>query len=65
MMSRFRAWEIGPVRDGSRPGRQFVVAVTANGAQLGRGSFDEMCAKPLTAADIVRVVQRYLNARLA
>jgi hypothetical protein len=39
-----------------------VIAVTANGAHLGRtgdsmGGFDLICPKPLGAQDIQRVVQ--------
>jgi hypothetical protein len=44
--------------------RQLIVAVTANGGQVGSGGetgyFDEICGKPLGAADIYQVIQKHL-----
>jgi CheY-like chemotaxis protein len=62
MVTRFREWERGALARGDRTERQLVIAVTANGAQLGRagdstGGFDLICPKPLGAQDIQRVVQ--------
>jgi hypothetical protein len=59
MTARFRAWEAEALRSGVRSDRQLIVAITANGPQLeGDGQFDEVCAKPLSAADIQRVLSR-------
>lgn len=41
--------------------RQLIVAVTANSAECEKandGGFDEICAKPLTRADIYKVITR-------
>lgn len=67
MIARFREWERGALERGDRTQRQLVIAVTANGAQLGHtgdgsgggsgGGFDLVCPKPLGAQDIQRVVQ--------
>jgi CheY-like chemotaxis protein len=59
MIARFREWERGALERGDRTQRQLVIAVTANGAQLGSGGggFDLVCPKPLGAQDIQRVVQ--------
>lgn len=41
--------------------RQLIVAVTANSAECERdnqGGFDEICSKPLTRADIRKVIAR-------
>lgn len=48
---------------GARKTRQLIVAVTANGSELGDGpnsGFDEVCPKPLSVQDIYSVVQRHL-----
>jgi hypothetical protein len=64
MASRFRQWEAGALLSGKRTSRQLIVAVTANGAQAGKGGenggFDEICAKPLGASDIYLVIQKHL-----
>jgi hypothetical protein len=64
MASRFRVWEDSALNSGSRTRRQLIVAVTANGAQAGKGGetggFDEICAKPLGASDIYQVIQKHL-----
>ena len=41
--------------------RQLIVAVTANSAEcekVNAGGFDEICAKPLTRADIYKIITR-------
>lgn len=41
--------------------RQLIVAVTANSAEcekVNEGGFDEICSKPLTRADIYKVIAR-------
>jgi hypothetical protein len=52
------------MRQGDRTWPQLVVAVTANGSNLGvprvDNGFDEICAKPLSASDIQRVVRELL-----
>jgi hypothetical protein len=64
MVSRFRKWEDDALRQGDRTWPQLVVAVTANGSNLGvprvDNGFDEICAKPLSASDIQRVVRELL-----
>jgi hypothetical protein len=64
MVRRFREWECNALQRGDRTQKQLVIAVTANGAQLGSGSgggggggFDLICPKPLGVQDIQRVVQ--------
>ena len=44
--------------------RQLIVAVTANSAECEKvndGGFDEICAKPLTRADIYKVITRHFQ----
>ena len=41
--------------------RQLIVAVTANSAEcekVNEGGFDEICPKPLTRADIHKIITR-------
>lgn len=44
--------------------RQLIVAVTANSAECEKvndGGFDEICAKPLTRADIYKVITHFFQ----
>ncbi len=44
--------------------RQLIVAVTANSAECEKvndGGFDEICSKPLTRADIHKVITRHFQ----
>jgi len=44
--------------------RQLIVAVTANSAECEKandGGFDEICPKPLTRADIYKVITRHFQ----
>ena len=44
--------------------RQLIVAVTANSAECEKvndGGFDEICPKPLTRADIHKVITRHFQ----
>uniref|UniRef100_A0A7S3HJ08 Uncharacterized protein n=1 Tax=Spumella elongata TaxID=89044 RepID=A0A7S3HJ08_9STRA len=44
--------------------RQLIVAVTANSAEcekVNEGGFDEICPKPLTRADIHKIITRYFQ----
>ena len=44
--------------------RQLIVAVTANSAECEKGNdggFDEVCPKPLTRADIYKVITRHFQ----
>lgn len=62
MVRRFRKFEAEVLDSGVRPTRQLIVAVTANGSELGDGSnsgFDEVCPKPLSVQDIYSLVQKY------
>jgi hypothetical protein len=65
MLLRFRQYEADCLVSGSRSSRQLIVAVTANGSQLGRagepGGFDEVCPKPVSAADIHQIIQKRLQ----
>ena len=66
MVARFRKWEGEELQSGRRAVRQYVVAVTANGSQIGKdgeSGFDELCAKPLGVTDIERVVNHYLQEK--
>ncbi len=64
MVSRFRTWEETAISSLARMHPQIIVAVTANGASLGKpredNGFDEVCNKPMTATDIRRVVEQLL-----
>ena len=47
----------------ARP-RQLIVAVTANGGEIGgcgEDGFDEICPKPLTKSEIYRIISRYFQ----
>ena len=61
MAARFRKWEKASLASGTRTTRQLIVAVTANGGQLGKqnedSDFDDVLLKPLSAADIQRLVE--------
>lgn len=62
MIRRFRKWETDALHSGQRSARQLVVAVTANGAEIGvnaEGSFNEVCPKPLSVADIFQLVNKH------
>ena len=44
--------------------RQLIVAVTANSAECEKvndGGFDEICPKPLTRADIHKIITRHFQ----
>ena len=44
--------------------RQLIVAVTANSAECEKvndGGFDEICSKPLSRADIYKVITRHFQ----
>ncbi len=61
MTARFRRWEAEALQSGARTARQVIVAVTANGAQVGEpGHFDRICLKPLSSSEIQRVVQYFM-----
>jgi hypothetical protein len=64
MVARFRKWEDAALQSGDRTWPQLIVAVTANGAQLGRpgedNGFNEICAKPMGAHEILRVIHDHL-----
>lgn len=62
MVRRFRKLEADWLETGVRSSRQLIVAVTANGAELGNGTssgFDEVCPKPLSAQEIYSLVEKY------
>ena len=62
MVSRFRKFESDALRSGQRRSRQLVVAVTANGSEIGNSGdscFDEICPKPLGVADIFQLIDKY------
>jgi hypothetical protein len=64
MVRRFRLFENEALANGSRTQRQLVVAVTANGSELGGSSntgFDEVCPKPLSVQEIYNLVQKYFQ----
>ena len=61
MAARFRRWEADALQNGVRSSKQVIVAVTANGAQVGeQGHFDQICLKPLSAVEIQRVVRCFI-----
>lgn len=62
MVRRFRNFEAAALIDKTRSVRQLVIAVTANGAELGgdaNSGFDEVCPKPMSMQQIHQLVEKY------
>ena len=63
MVKRFRAFETAAMHTQERSSRQLIVAVTANGSDLTKEGFDEICAKPLSRRDINRIVMEHFHGK--